>query len=202
MATPWLFWDTCVLLPSRLSDVLFDLMLEGLYFAYWTGDVEAELLRNWPQVHPGAAKSGCCHAIQRPPYSNAELVAALRVHGVKADAGLFKNVGGQPRLRLSAGGAADIAGSCWWAIVIATSSGAVRCCLVIHCFSAHVCPFHLIRWQVIPAVCMPQVFYRALKRWHWQRFLRIPLKLSNHFNVWPTISARFQTCNKHLNRVS
>jgi len=26
--------DTCVLLPSRLSDVLFDLMLEGLYFAY------------------------------------------------------------------------------------------------------------------------------------------------------------------------
>ena len=36
--------DTCVLLPSRLSDVLFDLMLEGLYFAYWTGDV--------PDGHP------------------------------------------------------------------------------------------------------------------------------------------------------
>ena len=50
--------DTCVLLPSRLSDVLFDLMLEGLYFAYWTGDVEAEFLRNWPQVHPAASKSG------------------------------------------------------------------------------------------------------------------------------------------------
>ena len=50
--------DTCVLLPSRLSDVLFDLMLEGLYFAYWTGDVEAEFLRNWPLVHPDAAKSG------------------------------------------------------------------------------------------------------------------------------------------------
>ncbi len=50
--------DTCVLLPSRLSDVLFDLMLEGLYFAYWTADVENEFLRNWPQVHPGAAKSG------------------------------------------------------------------------------------------------------------------------------------------------
>ena len=50
--------DTCVLLPSRLSDVLFDLMLEGLYFAFWTGDVEAEFLRNWPQVHPDAAKSG------------------------------------------------------------------------------------------------------------------------------------------------
>jgi hypothetical protein len=50
--------DTCVLLPSRLSDVLFDLMLEGLYFTYWTGDVEAEFLRNWPQVHPDASKSG------------------------------------------------------------------------------------------------------------------------------------------------
>ena len=51
-------FDTCVLLPSRLSDVLFDLMLEGLYFAYWTGDVEAEFLRNWPQVHPDALKAG------------------------------------------------------------------------------------------------------------------------------------------------
>lgn len=51
-------FDTCVLLPSRLSDVLFDLMLEGLYFAHWTGDVEAEFLRNWPQVHPDASKAG------------------------------------------------------------------------------------------------------------------------------------------------
>jgi hypothetical protein len=50
--------DTCVLLPSRLSDVLFDLMLEGLYFAYWTADVEVEFLRNWPHVHPDAPKSG------------------------------------------------------------------------------------------------------------------------------------------------
>jgi len=47
-----------VLLPSRLSDVLFDLMLEGMYFAYWTSDVEAEFLRNWPLVHPDASKSG------------------------------------------------------------------------------------------------------------------------------------------------
>lgn len=50
--------DTCVLLPSRLSDVLFDLMLEGLYFAYWTREVESEFLRNWSQVHPEAPKSG------------------------------------------------------------------------------------------------------------------------------------------------
>jgi len=50
--------DACVLLPSRLSDVLFDLMLEGLFLSYWTSDVEAEFLRNWPLVHPDAPKSG------------------------------------------------------------------------------------------------------------------------------------------------
>lgn len=50
--------DACVLLPSRLSDVLFDLMLAGFYFAYWTADVEAEFLRNWPLVHLDAPASG------------------------------------------------------------------------------------------------------------------------------------------------
>ena len=50
--------DACVLLPSRLSDVLFDLMLEGLFFAYWTTEVEAEFLRNWPQVHLAPPASG------------------------------------------------------------------------------------------------------------------------------------------------
>jgi hypothetical protein len=50
--------DACVLLPSRLSDVRFDLMLEGLYFAYWTDVVEAVFLRNWPAVHPDAVQSG------------------------------------------------------------------------------------------------------------------------------------------------
>ena len=68
--------DTCILLPSRLSDVLFDLMLEGLYFAYWTADVEAEFLRNWPQVHPDASKSGSkrLKAFQRAT-NNGHLIA-------------------------------------------------------------------------------------------------------------------------------
>jgi len=67
--------DTCVLLPSRLSDVLFDLMLEGLYFSYWTGDVEAEFMRNWPHVHPDASKSGAkrLKAFQRAT-SNGHLI--------------------------------------------------------------------------------------------------------------------------------
>lgn len=85
--------DTCVLLPSRLSDVLFDLMLEGLYFAYWTGEVETEFLRNWPLVHPAASKSGAkrLKAFQRATnnghlmtgYEDAAFVSRVpaRVHG-------------------------------------------------------------------------------------------------------------------------
>ena len=81
-----------MLLPSRLSDVLFDLMLEGLYFAYWTGDVEAEFLRNWPHVHPDASKSGarrlkafqraCNHAHLITGYDDVNFMARVpvRVH--------------------------------------------------------------------------------------------------------------------------
>jgi hypothetical protein len=50
--------DACVLLPSRLSDVLFDLMLEGLFFAHWTASVEGEFLRNWALVHTSATDAG------------------------------------------------------------------------------------------------------------------------------------------------
>jgi hypothetical protein len=59
--------DACVLLPSRLSDVLFDLMLEGLYFAHWTASVESEFLRNWALVHTSASDAGPkrLHAFRR-----------------------------------------------------------------------------------------------------------------------------------------
>jgi hypothetical protein len=59
--------DACVLLPSRLSDVLFDLMLEGLYFTHWTESVEKEFLRNWAVVHPSAPDAGLkrLHAFRR-----------------------------------------------------------------------------------------------------------------------------------------
>ena len=40
--------DANVLLPPRLSDVLFD--LRDLYFPRWTVDIETEFLRNWAQV--------------------------------------------------------------------------------------------------------------------------------------------------------
>ena len=40
--------DANVLLPPRLSDVLFD--LRDLYFPRWTVDIEMEFLRNWAQV--------------------------------------------------------------------------------------------------------------------------------------------------------
>ncbi len=58
--------------------MLFDLMLEGLYFSYWTGDVEAEFLRNWPQVHPDASKSGAkrLKALQRAT-NNGHLIPGM-----------------------------------------------------------------------------------------------------------------------------
>ena len=42
--------DACVLLPPRLSDVLFDLYLEGLYLPYWTRKIEDEFLKHWAEV--------------------------------------------------------------------------------------------------------------------------------------------------------
>jgi hypothetical protein len=50
--------DTCVLIPSRLSDVLFDLMLDGLFYVFWTADIEKEFLKNWPLVHTRAHSAG------------------------------------------------------------------------------------------------------------------------------------------------
>jgi hypothetical protein len=49
--------DACALLPPRLSDVLFDLALEGLYLPHWTAEIEVEFLRNFQAV-TGAATSG------------------------------------------------------------------------------------------------------------------------------------------------
>lgn len=45
--------DANTLLPLRISDVLFDLCLVGLFSARWSADIEAEFLRNWPRVVAG-----------------------------------------------------------------------------------------------------------------------------------------------------
>ena len=45
--------DANVLLPPRLSDVLFDLYLSGIYIPRWTQDIEIEFERNWTQVKTG-----------------------------------------------------------------------------------------------------------------------------------------------------
>ena len=50
--------DTNALLPPRLSDILFDLCLQGLFSARWTVDIEAEFLRNWPRVVAKQRKAG------------------------------------------------------------------------------------------------------------------------------------------------
>lgn len=56
--------DTNVLLPPRLSDVLFDLCLEGLFSARWSADIEKEFLRNWPRVAAGVTEAMPAQAVK------------------------------------------------------------------------------------------------------------------------------------------
>ncbi len=121
--------DTCALLPPRLSDVLFDLALEGLFLPHWTAEIEEEFLRNFQAVTGAASPGGgarrlgafraaarmrheifghmdpgafvdALHAaeperdqgaltrtladLKSPPYTAAELLAALSLHGASA----------------------------------------------------------------------------------------------------------------------
>jgi hypothetical protein len=39
--------DANVLIPARLSDILFDLALEGLYQPFWQTEIEQEFRKNW-----------------------------------------------------------------------------------------------------------------------------------------------------------
>ncbi len=50
--------DACALLPPRLSDVLFDLALEGLYLPHWTAEIEDEFLRNFQTVTGAVTPDG------------------------------------------------------------------------------------------------------------------------------------------------
>lgn len=45
--------DANVLLPARLSDLMMDLAIEGVYHARWSHSIEQEYLRNWGAVHRG-----------------------------------------------------------------------------------------------------------------------------------------------------
>jgi hypothetical protein len=80
--------DACVLLPPRLSDVLFDLALEGLYVPLWTAEIEAEFLRNFQAATGAASADGGARRLRAflkdPPYTAAELLGALALHGAVA----------------------------------------------------------------------------------------------------------------------
>lgn len=43
--------DANALLPARLSDVLMDLSIEGMYEARWSHSIEKEYVRNWSAVN-------------------------------------------------------------------------------------------------------------------------------------------------------
>lgn len=55
--------DACALLPPRLSDVLFDLTLEGLYLPHWTAEIEDEFLRNFQAVTGAATPGGAARRL-------------------------------------------------------------------------------------------------------------------------------------------
>jgi hypothetical protein len=61
--------DANVLLPPRLSDVIFDLYGIGLFSAKWTESIEVEFLRNWSTVVHAARRK----AESTPPLSAAEI---------------------------------------------------------------------------------------------------------------------------------
>lgn len=42
--------DANVLLPPRLSDILFDMFMVGLYYPRWTQTIEGEFIRNFGAV--------------------------------------------------------------------------------------------------------------------------------------------------------
>jgi hypothetical protein len=69
--------DANVLLPPRLSDVLFD--LRDLYFPRWTVDIEMEFLRNWAQVVKRLSGAELKAYKAASPHPEDELKAARRL---------------------------------------------------------------------------------------------------------------------------
>jgi hypothetical protein len=55
--TTYAILDANVMLPARLSDVLFDLHAVGLYFPRWTRHIEREFMDHWFAVCNGLRKS-------------------------------------------------------------------------------------------------------------------------------------------------
>jgi hypothetical protein len=70
--------DANVLLPPRLSDVLFDLCLEGLFSARWSIDIENEFLRNWARVVAKAGKGGKGGSIRSVQQDTVEMAKAQK----------------------------------------------------------------------------------------------------------------------------
>ena len=70
--------DANVLLPPRLSDLLFDLCLEGLFWARWSAEIESEFLRNWARV---AARASAGTSAQQSAVET--LKAARRLQSYK-----------------------------------------------------------------------------------------------------------------------
>lgn len=79
--------DANVLLPPRLSDLLFDLFLVGLYHPRWTAAIEGEFIKNFGAVvlADGAKKSKSTKAAAPNPEHNAK--AEHRLHCFRSAVG-------------------------------------------------------------------------------------------------------------------
>ncbi len=82
--------DTNVLLPPRLSDILFDLHGQGLYLPRWTAEIEVEFLRNWGDVVQHESKAGRSRAQSLPPMTAEQVQrgAAHRLSCFRAAVGI------------------------------------------------------------------------------------------------------------------
>jgi hypothetical protein len=78
--TTFALLDANVLLPPRLSDVIFDLSGAGLFSARWTETIESEFLRNWAAVVDKACRRSNRQPLAARPASLSKALARLQCY--------------------------------------------------------------------------------------------------------------------------
>lgn len=71
--------DANVLLPPRLSDVLFDLQQTAVYHPRWTKDIEDEFVRHWGHIVKGLKGSALKAYLAAAPHADDEQGARRRL---------------------------------------------------------------------------------------------------------------------------
>ena len=79
--------DTNVLLPPRLSDVLFDLQQTGVYHPRWTKDIEDEFVRHWGHLVKGLKGRARKAYLAAGPHADDEQGARRRLQAYRGAVG-------------------------------------------------------------------------------------------------------------------